>query len=151
MSLSRIADFLGRRHVSEKLRLAHLRDLYEMDRDHWRAYAFKRADDCNRLQAKLDEARAQLGFANEEIAKLSRKLGDLYPRLYAAEEARDTALQKVEWLEDELRRRGWGASDFDDLYQHEEPWTKQDVAEEVGHQKYRERVDEEEVRKAEKS
>ena len=158
MSLSRkIADFFNRRAVSEKRALRRERDLAVNASELWRKLADSLARDCETYSVRMDEMRGQLGFANEEIAKLSAEVKQLRAELQSARAGCDAtfrdALKYIDGLaalEAELiDNHGWSQERCDELTglgDEDEPMTKQDVAEEVGHQKYREKVEEEEKR-----
>ena len=134
-----------------------MRDIAMMDRDRWRNLADSLARDCETYSVRMDEMRGQLGFANEEIAKLSAEVKQLKAMLQSARAGCDAtfrdALKYIDGLaalEAELiDNHGWSQERCDELTglgEEDEPWTKQDLAEEIGHQKYREKVEEEEKR-----
>ena len=157
---TKIIDFFDRRAVSEKRALRHQRDLAVKSRDQWRRLAEEKVRDCSVLRAERDEARAQLGFANEEIARMTAEVRRLKAELQSARVGRAAAdrdvlkyLDALAALEAELiDRHGWTqerCDEFTGLGEKDEPMKKQDVAEEVGHDRYRGLVEDAAIREAE--
>lgn len=124
MSLSRkIVDFFSRRAVSEKRALRHERDLAVNARDQWRKLADSLARGYETYSVRMDEMRGQLGFANEEIAKLSAEVKQLKAMLQSARAGCDAtfrdALKYIDGLaalEAELiDNHGWSQERCDEL------------------------------------
>lgn len=157
---AKIRDFLARRAASENRELRRERDLAVTARDQWRKLAEEKVRDCSVLRAERDEARARLGFANEEITKFERAVSAARAETKSARDGRESAerdalkyLDGLAALEAELIDKcGWTqerCDEFTGLGEKDEPMTKQDVAEEVGHDRYRGLVEDAAIREVE--
>lgn len=136
---AKIRDFLARRAAAEKRELRRQRDLAVNGRDPWQEVADGMA--CETLRIERDKARAQIVFLQ---CALSTAKAETKSARDGRENAERDALKYLDGLaalEAELiDNHGWTqerCDEFTGLGEKAEPMTKQDIAEDVGHDRYR--------------